>query len=362
MPTLILDKEKAKKNIRRMVDKARKAGLEFRPHFKTHQSVTVGEWFREEGVSKIAVSSIEMAKKFALAGWTDITVAISVNAHEIKAINELAERIQLNLLVECKVSVIILEKMLSSNIGLFIKIDTGYGRTGAKWDDTEKIESIISSISQSSTVSFKGFLIHAGHTYKVEGKSLEKVRRIEEILQESLQRAKSLRRNFLNDYPEAIISYGDTPSCSLGNSFDGIDELRPGNFVFYDLVQQSLGACSFDDIAVVLACPVIAVHYDRLEIVLYGGAVHFSKDFVKQDDELIYGRVARHSSLAWDTPVDGAVVRSLSQEHGIVRYKSLDQMRHIGIGDILYVFPVHSCLTADCMGGYLTLSGDVINV
>ncbi|MBK8048603.1 MAG: hypothetical protein IPK16_16670 [Anaerolineales bacterium] len=56
--------------------------------------------------------------------------------------------------------------------------------------------------------------------------------------------------------------------------------MRPGNFVFYDWTQVQVGSCGFDDVAVVAACPVVGKYPDRHEVVLYGGAVHLSKDFL----------------------------------------------------------------------------------
>jgi D-serine deaminase-like pyridoxal phosphate-dependent protein len=49
-PTLVIDKEVCLRNIERMVQKAKEHHLLFRPHFKTHQSAEIGEWFREFGV------------------------------------------------------------------------------------------------------------------------------------------------------------------------------------------------------------------------------------------------------------------------------------------------------------------------
>lgn len=75
---------------------------------------------------------------------------------------------------------------------------------------------------------------------------------------------------------KARISVGDTPGCSLVDDLSGVDEIRPGNFVFYDAMQWRLGSCAEEDIAVAVACPVVSRHPDRNELVVYGGAVHLS--------------------------------------------------------------------------------------
>ena len=55
IPELILDKNIVLKNISIMKNKSDKSGVIFRPHFKTHQSVEIGKWFRQLGVTKITV-------------------------------------------------------------------------------------------------------------------------------------------------------------------------------------------------------------------------------------------------------------------------------------------------------------------
>jgi len=71
-PTLLLDEQRAVQNIERMVEKAGKNGVLLRPHFKTHQSAEIGEWFRSRGVHAITVSSVDMAEYFIDHGWKDI--------------------------------------------------------------------------------------------------------------------------------------------------------------------------------------------------------------------------------------------------------------------------------------------------
>ena len=124
-PTLLLDEIKCKANIRRMTDKAKRSGVEFRPHFKTHQSHTVGRWFREAGVTKCTVSSIRMASYFAADGWNDITVAFPLNFLEANEINRLAGTIRLNLCIVSASALKGLLKNLKHPVKCFIEADCG---------------------------------------------------------------------------------------------------------------------------------------------------------------------------------------------------------------------------------------------
>ena len=163
-------------------------------------------------------------------------------------------------------------------------------------------------------------------------------------------------------YPNLILSLGDTPSCSVSEDFEGIDEIRPGNFVFYDLTQNIIGSNELDDVAVAMACPIVAKHPKRNELVIYGGGVHFSKDRVEDPkDGVIFGRVAEKNNLVWGSCLPDAFLKSLSQEHGIVSVPA-EKINAYKIGDFLWVLPVHSCMAADLMNELYTPKGGVISM
>jgi len=235
-PTLLLDKETAKRNIETMIQKANDLNLIFRHHFKTHQSSEIGQWYRDAGTQCITVSSLTMANDFADAGWNDITIAMSVNIPEIPEMNELAGRINLNLLIENMEGLEALQNQITWHIDIFIKIDTGYNRTGIEANRTPLIDQLLEKIQKSPLLQFKGFLSHTGHTYQANSTHDIFSRHFDALL-----KMKSLKARYISEWPELIVSLGDTPSCSICDNFDGVDEIRPGNFVFYDLLQFKLG-------------------------------------------------------------------------------------------------------------------------
>jgi len=342
-PTLIVDRNKCLANISRMAEKARAHNLIFRPHFKTHQSREVGEWFRECGITKITVSSVSMARHFS-ADWDEITIAFPLNPREIGRINSIDPKVCLNLTIENTEALEIAAKELERKVGVFIKIDTGYKRTGIWYSDNKKIFSLIERIEQNSLLNLRGLLIHAGHTYGCSTK--------EEVLaihKESLDRIREMRVTFKKAFPGLIVSYGDTPSCSLADDFSGIDEIRPGNFAYYDLMQARIGSCSFDDIAVAVACPVVAKHPERNQITLYGGAVHFSKEFLFENGRKIFGKMVQNSKfLEYPSRGEGTII-SLSQEHGTLEITDPKHFKQIQVGDLVFIHPIHSCLTANLL-------------
>ncbi len=351
-PTLILDEEKCRRNIQRMADKANRNNLIFRPHFKTHQSHEIGRWFRAYGVDKITVSSLNMALYFMEDGWKDITVAFPMNILEIDKINSLASKIKLNLLVESVDALDLIKDKLKHPIHLFIKIDTGYHRTGIHFSSTDRIDAILAVINATQKLTFDGFLCHPGHSYAA--KSTAELSSIHADTVSKLQLLKSR-------YPNAMLSIGDTPTCSIVEDFSGVDEIRPGNFVFYDLVMQHLGVCHYDDIAVALACPIVALHPDRNEVIIYGGGVHFSKDRILDDKlGIYYGQIVQQLDQGWGNPIEEVYLKKISQEHGTVKC-SENFIKQCTLGSLLYVLPIHSCMSANLTKSYLTTSNRTIS-
>lgn len=355
-PTLLLNKEQCLANITRMLEKSKKSETLFRPHFKTHNSANIGNWFRRLGIHSITVSSVSMAKYFSAYGWRDITIAFPVNLLEIGLINEFAYELNLNIQGDTSAILPTLENSLNIKVGFFIEIDTGHHRSGVLWNDLDEIDAMIEFLEKSNRLQFKGFITHSGHTYSSDSQE-----EIIDIYKDTVEKMNYLKDRYREIWPDLIISIGDTPSCSLVEDFNGVDEIRPGNFIFYDLMQFSLGACTLDQIALAMACPVVGKSMAREELTIYGGAIHFSKDFLyKSNGEHLFGYVVRFSEKEWSHPVAGAYLANLSQEHGIIRAPK-EFIEEIKIGDVLGVLPVHSCLTANLMKGFVTMEGEAIS-
>ncbi|MFO7933474.1 MAG: alanine racemase, partial [Bacteroidales bacterium] len=282
VPALVLDRDKCLGNIEKMGLKARQKGLGFRPHFKTHQSAEIGDWFRDFGVSQITVSSFRMAEYFAREGWKDLLVAFPFNPAETKQMEDLSGKISLSVMVDSPEALPFF-KNSENRVRFYIDIDTGYGRTGVRSDNPETIERIIRDSATNRNLDFAGFYCHAGHSYQA-GSPAER----EQIHRKAVEDLKALKQQFSREDPVAL--YGDTPSCSTQEHFEGIDTITPGNFVFYDLFQHSIGSCSENEIAVAMACPVVSKYPRDRRLLIHGGAVHFSKEVLELDGRTVFGK------------------------------------------------------------------------
>lgn len=358
-PTLLLDENKARKNLALLNEKILSQGIQFRPHFKTHQSAEIGEWFREIGITKITVSSIDMAIYFAEHGWDDIFIAFPVNILQIEEIVQLSQKVHLSLLFENTSTVTFIDKHLSNQVSGWIKIDTGANRCGLKSDQFESITELATELEKSKNITLKGLITHAGHSYRF--KTVEEIR---SVYDQSVAILFGIQ-NRLNQlgYSNIEISVGDTPSSRLVNDFGNVDELRPGNFLFYDVQQFQAGVCQLEEIAVTVVCPVVAVHPEQNEVVIYGGAIHLSKDSHAWGAvQYAYGLISlpAQNGGGWDDKKIIGYIRSLSQEHGVVVMPD-GVPEEIKPGSLVCVLPAHSCLTVQAMGKYINLDGETIH-
>lgn len=226
------------------------------------------------------------------------------------------------------------------------------------WANSDDVAELAEAIERTPHLSMRGILAHAGHSYGASSRE-----EIAAIYSDTASKMRKVQQRLESrGFPRLELSVGDTPTCSLVEDLSEADEIRPGNLVFYDLKQCRIGSCSQEEVAVAVACPVVAIHEERNEIILYGGAVHLSKDALSRDDGTVhYGLVTVLEENGWGPAIEGAYVSSLSQEHGVVKANGqlLDRIR---VGDVLLILPVHSCLTANLLKRYLTLDGETIEM
>jgi D-serine deaminase-like pyridoxal phosphate-dependent protein len=237
-------------------------------------------------------------------------------------------------------------------VDIWIKVDTGYHRAGIDSGNVEMIHALAQSIRNSDNLKLRGLLTHAGQTY--HAKSPDEIKL---MYAESCQSLVDLNQDLRKRGVVGLeLSVGDTPGCWLSADLGKVDEIRPGNFIFFDAMMMDFGVCTVEDIALAVACPVVALHPERGEVVIYGGAVHLSKDVIEEGHRRIYGYTAIPRKNGWDFHGRENYVKALSQEHGIVCLEA-EAIASLKVGDLLYVLPVHSCLAVDALGEYMSNQG-----
>jgi D-serine deaminase-like pyridoxal phosphate-dependent protein len=340
-PALLLDVERVRRNAARIGNRVRDLGARLRPHVKTHKSIEVARIQTEGHSGAITVSTVAEGYAFVAGGFQDITYAVPIEPGKFKAALTLAKSCQrLGLITDDPEIPALLNQAArdeSVSVDVFLKIDCGYHRCGVEPDSREALE-IPGLISDSSNLRFAGILTHAGHSYHYRsGNERLTVARHERDVMRQL--ATQLRESGIN---VPIVSIGSTPTITVVDHLDGIDETRPGNYIFFDAFQASIGNCTLDDCALTVLAAVVHRDQKRNKIVIDAGAIALSKDrgAIEFDSTCGYGRVLDLEGRDLDLSIG-----ALSQEHGEITAENGD-ISGLRVGSRVRVLANHSCLSA----------------
>lgn len=346
-PALLVDETRARANIAAMCAKVKASHTSLRPHFKTHQNVGVGRWFREAGVRHATVSSYAMAVQFADDGWDNLLIAMLVDPGDLPRLAVLGRRLterngRLGLLVDTPEAARAVASTVEWPNSIHMKIDTGYGRSGIFWEDARRIRETAAAADSS------GLVAHAGHSYRTPRDELKALH---------CTTAERLSAVAMVTGQDLLLSVGDTPTCATVDLLLGVDEVRPGNFVFFDVMQLVAGICGPQHLALAAACPVLAVDEARGRLVLRGGAVHLGKDPALVGGAPIFGCLGTMAPEGFDQVLPDVAVTQLTQEHAVVevpRERWSELATGLRPGDLALVFPSHACLACHQHGHLLT--------
>jgi D-serine deaminase-like pyridoxal phosphate-dependent protein len=343
-PALVLDLQRLEANVTQMAAKTARLGVSLRPHVKTHKCVEIGRLQLEQGARGITVSTLEEARVFADQGFADITWAFPVILNRMEEAREIAERVTLRLLVDSVEAVVALEET-AFPFHVWLKVDCGYHRAGVDPAGEAAIE-LARWLHQSPSLRFDGLLTHSGHAYHPAPS-----RGIREIAEQERKVMVLLAQRLrLQEIEVPRLSVGSTPAISQVESLDGIDEARPGNYVFYDYMQCELGSCSPADCALTVLSSVVSSQPEAGHSVVDAGALTLSKDTgANGAGAPTMGEVFRDYATGRLEP--DTRLRSLSQEHGILTMP-------LPVGTRVRILPNHSCLAAACFDEYAVVRGD----
>ncbi|HYP52625.1 MAG TPA: alanine racemase [Pyrinomonadaceae bacterium] len=352
-PSLLLDVARVRRNAARMSGRVAGMGAALRPHVKTHKCVEVARIQTEGHAGGVTVSTLAEARAFAAEGFADITYAVPVEPgkfDEAIEISKLCERFAL-ITDDADIPPLLDDAARGAGVvlDLFMKVDCGYHRVGVEPDRPEALE-IPRRIGDATNLRFAGILTHAGHSYHARSREelLSIARRERDVMTEFAARLRS------DGVEVPVVSVGSTPTATHYDHLEGVDEARPGNYIFFDAFQATLGSCSFEDCALTVLAAVVHRDRTRRKVVIDAGAVALSKDRgpVESDPACGYGRV-----LDLDGAETGLRVGSLSQEHGEVLVEDGRLLDALGVGARVRVLANHSCLSAAQHTHYHVLEG-----
>ena len=127
----------------------------------------------------------------------------------------------------------------------------------------------------------------------------------------------------------------------------GVDEIRPGNYVFYDMTQVMIGSCTVADCALTVLASVISHQPGASHVITDAGALALSKDPgpMHLGEPVTMGRVFEdYERKRLSSTV---ALSTLSQEHGTLAAADPSALEgRYEVGDRIRILEHHSCLAA----------------
>jgi len=334
-PAVLVDRGVLEENIFHAAQIARFAGAALRPHVKTHKSLRIAELQIKAGAAGVTTAKPSEAVIFLDGGVRDVTVAYPlVDPRKAERLIRIAadKGARLRLVADSIPGIEAISaaaRACDAKVEVMVEVDVGLMRCGV--DPVIGLaEELALRLGADPSTIFAGLLSHAGQAYAA--KDADHVRQIAEAERRTMTGLARKLRNSGIDVP--AISVGSTPTVWLADSFEGITELRPGNAVFMDLAQVSLGVALRQNVALSVLATVISVN-DRFAIIDAGSKV-LSSDVGPHGSKRLtgYGVACLVDDPAWEMPVV-----NLSEEHGFLAHGGKVPQ----IGSRVRIWPNHAC-------------------
>lgn len=358
-PCLLLDLDRLERNCERMRARAHALGVRLRPHLKTAKSREVARIAGGGEPGGVTVSTLKEAEHFARGGHKDILVAAGTVPNKFTH----AARIQretgcdLILITDSPDVVDAAARYAANNavtLSFLIEIDCGENRGGLPPRDGAVVR-IAQAITQAPGLRLRGVMTHGGQSYGTNDprqvKIIAAAERNAVVTAASAIRAAGLPCN--------IVSVGSTPGAMFAENLDGVTEMRPGVYMFMDLMMAGRNVCREEDIAVSVLASVIGHNRAGGAILLDAGALALSKDIGAHAflPGAGYGYVCDASTL---TRLGSLAVDIAYQEHGVVKVADAAWFGRLPVGSLVRVLPNHTCMTSAAYDAYEVVRGDTV--
>jgi len=330
-PAVVVDLDVLERNLSRMAEYCRSHDLRLRPHTKSHKIPELAKRQLAHSAQGITVAKIGEAEVMLQAGVTDILIAYPIIGRgKAEKLAELATRANITVSLD---SVAVAQAIAAeaqktgARIGILVELDVGFHRCGVTTED--QVLSVARVVSDLPGLDFKGLMFFPGHLQVPQKERADLRATVNDFLGRSLAKLEDA------GLPVETVSGGSTPTAREGHLFTGVNEIRPGMYIFNDRNMIGVGVADLEDCALSVITTVVSTSVPGRAIV-DAGSKTFSSDTHQVQDGSGYGLVK--------TDPDADVER-LSEEHGNLNIRR--STREYRVGERLAIIPNHVCSTVN---------------
>lgn len=325
-PALIIDAEKVRANLQRLVEYTHSQGIRLRPHTKTHKLARVSRMQMEAGAVGLTVAKVGEAEVMRhecaelLIAYPPVDIARARRAAEVARECRLLVGIDSLLAAERLADA---ASEVGTELGILIDLDVGFHRTGVQ--SPELAVELGRQVERFRRLTIKGIMYFPG---QIGGPS--------EAQTEQLAEVEALVHRTVGLFGEAglnceIVSGGSTPTTFQSHLLPSTTEIRPGTNIYNDLNSVRFGVAAVEDCAATIAATVVSTSVQR-QVVLDAGSKTLTSDRNAVDPDAGYGLIVEYPE---------AKIAKLSEEHGQVDVSHCE--RPPRLGERVTIIPNHIC-------------------
>ena len=327
-PVFLFDLDAAEENIKSCMTACKKGGKQLWPMIKTHKSTYIAALQKSLGADGFLCGTLDEAEGIIRAGLGDVMLAYPVmGAENLRRVINIANSGRLIASVDSISNAQALSKVFlaaGQEIEVLLIIDTGIGRLGVLPSEAMPL---IRKIAALPALKLFGLSSHPGHAYGVSDKqSFMKIAKEDGDTLHSL-RTQANAELSLN----LVTASGCTPTFAYSASHPGIDIMRPGVNIIYDMVQVSMGVAGIENCALTVQATVISKHPGRLIIDCGAKCLGLDKGAHGISSVKSFGHIIGHEELT---------LAALSEEVGRVEFEGETSLN---TGDTVRIIPNHVC-------------------
>lgn len=324
-PALVVDLDIMERNLRTMADYASAHSLRLRPHTKTHKIPGLAARQIALGAVGVSVAKPGEAEVMLAAKPPDLLVAYpTFDAAKLARLAEVARSTRLSMALD---SIEIAEALSRAataagvTVGVLVEVDVGLHRVGVP---AAQAGVLAAAIERLPGLEWDGIAFYPGHVKSLDEAGLNAIDRVSETVGEL---ARSLNPR--------IVSGGSTPTWAHSHRIAGMNEIRPGTYIFNDKNSVGIGSCGWEDCAASVLTTVVSTAVAG-QAIIDGGSKTFSSDRLVWSSEVTFGEVVS---------APGTVFHKMMEEHGFLDVTGCQ--RPVALGDRLRIIPNHICVAVN---------------
>ncbi len=341
-PVPIVDLDRLAHNLDRMAAYATLHGLRLRPHVKTHKSPRIAAEQLRLGAVGLTCATLREAEVMSEV-CNDLFVAYPpVGAARLERLARLPADVRLTVAADDihSLDALGVAAMLGGRvIDVMIEADLGMHRVGVT--SPQQAAAMALHLDRSSSLRLAGLQFYPGHIRSHVHEQADALAQ--------LGRDISAYVDALADVgcPPRIVSGGSTPAAWRMHEVPGVNEVRPGTYVYNDRTTAQIGACDWEDCALTVLATVVSVSV-KGQAVIDAGTKALGREPLRAEGDG-YGALLDHPEV---------IVSRMSEEHGILDLSQSSWRPRLG--DQVRVVPNHVCIAVHLFDEVFGVRGEAV--